>query len=158
MVKLAHLLRSWRHNPRWLRRALNLYPPYLGAGIRVRTIAPDFRRVVVEMPLRWFNRNYFGTHFGGSLYSMTDPFYVLMLANILGADYVVWDQAAEIAFRRPGRGTVRAVFSLSDPEIEEIRRQTADGEPYRPRFTVQVTQEDGAVVAEVVKILYVRRK
>lgn len=151
-------LKRVRHDPRWLRRILNLYPPYLGAGVRVRYIAPDFRRVEVEMPLRWYNRNYVGTHFGGSLYSMTDPFYMLMLINILGPDYVVWDQAAEIVFRRPGRGTVRAVFTLTDEQIEEIRRRTADGSPWRPRFTVHVTDMNGDVVAEVVKVLYVRRK
>lgn len=151
-------LRRWRQDPKWLRLALNFYPPYLGAGVRVRSIAPDFKRVEVEMPLRWYNRNYVGTHFGGSLYSMTDPFYMLMLINILGPEYVVWDQAAEIVFRQPGRGTVRAVFTLTDDQIEEIRRQTADGTPYRPRFTVQVTDKAGEVVAEVVKVLYVRRK
>src|SRR2546429_7301474 len=69
---------------RKLRRGINLYPPYLGASVRVTHISDDFRRVEVEMPLRFYNRNYFGTHFGGSLYSMCDPFYVLMLANILG--------------------------------------------------------------------------
>ena len=155
-------LRNWwqrmRHDPEWLRRLLNLYPPYLGAGVRVRYIAPDFRRVTVEMPLRWFNRNYVGTHFGGSLYSMVDPFYMLMLINILGSAYVVWDQAAEIVFRRPGRGTVRAVFTLTDAQIEAIRRETASGRPYRPRFTVQITDPAGNVVAEVVKVLYVRRR
>ncbi|RME62357.1 MAG: DUF4442 domain-containing protein [Caldilineae bacterium] len=157
-MSIARILRRWRRDPRWLRRALNFYPPYLGAGVRVCAISPDFRRVEVEMPLRWFNRNYVGTHFGGSLYTMTDPFYMLMLINILGSGYMVWDQAAEITFCKPGRGTVRAVFSLNDEEIENIRRQTADGQPYRPRFTVQVTDEDGEVVAEVVKVLYVRRK
>src|ERR1043166_5056857 len=78
---------------RKLRRFINFYPPYLGAAVRVTHIAEDFRRVEVEMPLRFYNRNYFGTHFGGSLYSMCDPFYVLMLANILGPGYIVWDKA-----------------------------------------------------------------
>lgn len=151
-------LHRWRRDPRWLRWALNIYPPYLGAGVRVRTITPDFRQVEVEMPLRWFNRNYVGTHFGGSLYSMTDPFYMLMLINILGPGYVVWDQAAEITFRRPGRGVVGAVFTVDDDTIEDIRRHTANGDPYRRQFTVQVTDEEGKVVAEVVKVLYMRRK
>jgi len=110
------------------------------------------------MPLRWYNRNYVGTHFGGSLYSMVDLFYMLMLIHILGPEYVVWDQAAEIVFRRPGRGPVRAVFTLTDAQIEAIRRETASGRPYRPRFTVQITDPAGNVVAEVVKVLYVRRK
>ncbi|GAP64719.1 hypothetical protein ARMA_3142 [Ardenticatena maritima] len=150
--------RRWLRDPRWLRWGLNIYPPYLGAGIKVRTISPDYRYVEVEMRLHWYNRNYVGTHFGGSLYSMTDPFYMLMLINILGPDYVVWDQAAEIVFRRPGRGKVRAVFTLNEAQIEDIRRATADGKPYRPTFMVNVVDEAGEVVAEVKKVLYVRRK
>jgi hypothetical protein len=88
---------------RKLRRRINFYPPYLGAGVRVTHIADDFRHIEVEMPLRFYNRNYFGTHFGGSLYSMCDPFYVLMLANILGPDYIVWDKAANIRFKSPAK-------------------------------------------------------
>ncbi len=155
---MMRLLQRWKRDPRVLRWMLNVYPPYLGAGVRVRSIAPDFRRIEVEMPLRWFNRNYVGTHFGGSLYSMTDPFFMLMLINILGPEYIVWDQAAEIFFRRPGRGTVRAVFTISEEQIEDIRRHTANGEPYRPRFTVQVTDTQGEVVAEVVKVLYIKKR
>ena len=95
---------------RKLRRGINLYPPYLGASVRVTYLSDDFRRVEVEMPLRFYNRNYFGTHFGGSLYSMCDPFYVLMLANILGPDYIVWDKAANIRFKKPGKGVMKAII------------------------------------------------
>lgn len=110
------------------------------------------------MPLRWFNRNDVGTHFGGSLYSMTDPFFMLMLINILGPEFIVWDQAARITFHRPGRGTVRARFVLTDENIEAIRREAESGQPVRPRFTIQVVDEEGKVVVEVEKVLYVRKK
>ncbi len=69
---------------RTLRFAMNLWPPFVGAGIRVRHIAPDFRSVTVDMRLRWTNRNYVGTHFGGSLYAMVDPFLMVMLLHNLG--------------------------------------------------------------------------
>ncbi|HEY57558.1 MAG TPA: DUF4442 domain-containing protein [Anaerolineae bacterium] len=154
---MNRLLQRWIRHPRVLCWMLNLYPPYRGAGVRVRQIAPDFRRIEVEMPLRWFNRNYVGTHFGGNLYSMTDPFFMLMLIHILGPEYQVWDQAAEIVFRRPGRGTVQAVLTLDEAQIEDIRRHTANGEPYRPRFMVQVTDTQGEVVAEVMKVLYIKK-
>ena len=92
---------------RFLRWALNFYPPYLGAGVKVRHISSDFREVRVSMGLTWYNRNYVRTQFGGSLYSMTDPFYMLMLMENLGRDYVVWDKAAHIEFVSPGKGTDR---------------------------------------------------
>jgi acyl-coenzyme A thioesterase PaaI-like protein len=137
---------------------LSLYPPFLGAGIRVKHAAPGFRSIDVEMKLRFWNRNYVGTQFGGSLYAMTDPFLMLMLIENLGRDYIVWDKAAAIRFKRPGKGTVRAHFELTEERIAEIRAQ-ADREPkVEPVFEVQVVDDEGTVVAEVQKTLYVKRK
>jgi acyl-coenzyme A thioesterase PaaI-like protein len=136
-------------------RTINRWPPFLGAGIRVRRFGTN--AVDVEMRLRFWNRNYVGTHFGGSLYSMTDPFFMLMLIDNLGPEYVVWDKAATIRFKKPGRGTVRAEFRLSCEQIEEIRRVAANGRT-EPTFVVQVKDEAGDVVAEVEKIVYIRRK
>ena len=110
------------------------------------------------MPLRFYNRNYVGTHFGGSLYSMVDPFYMLMLINILGPDYIVWDKAATIRFKKPGKGLMKASFHLSEEQIEEIRK-AADTQPkVEPQFQVLVKDAEGNVVAEIDKLLYVRKK
>lgn len=110
------------------------------------------------MRLRWYNRNYVNSHFGGSLYAMTDPFYMLMLLNILGRDYIVWDQAAAIDFVKPCRDTVRAVFTVDDTQLDTIRSATASGDTYRPTWPVDVHQSDGTLVARVRKTLYIRRK
>jgi acyl-coenzyme A thioesterase PaaI-like protein len=143
---------------RKLRRGINLYPPYLGAGVRITRISDDFRDVEVEMPLRFYNRNYFGTHFGGSLYSMCDPFYVLMLANILGKDYIVWDKAASIRFKKPGKGLMKASFHLTEEKIAEIRA-AADSQPkVEPQFQIQIKDTEGTVIAEIDKLLYVKKK
>jgi hypothetical protein len=99
-----------------------------------------------------------GTHFGGSLYSMVDPFYMLMLINILGPDYIVWDKAAAIRFKRPGKGVMKASFHLSEEKIAEIRA-AADTQPkVEPQFQVVVKDLDGNVVAEVDKLLYVKKR
>jgi acyl-coenzyme A thioesterase PaaI-like protein len=143
---------------RALRRWINLWPPFLGAGIRVRHIAPDMKAVDVEMKLRWWNANYVGTHFGGSLFAMTDAFYMLMLMANLGGDYIVWDKAATIRYKKPGRGTVRAEFRLSVAQIEDIREKLKTQRKYEPVFQVEVKDEAGVVIAEVDKLLYVRKK
>jgi hypothetical protein len=141
-----------------LRRWINLWPPFLGAGIRVQHIAPDMRAVDVEMKLGFWNANYVGTHFGGSLFAMTDPFYMLMLMANLGRDYIVWDKAASIRYRKPGKGTVRAEFRLSDSQIDDIREKLKTLPKYEPIFTVEVRDEVGVVIAEVEKLLHVRKK
>lgn len=134
------------------------WPPYLGAGVRVAHVDADFRYVRVEMRQRWFNRNYLGTHFGGSLYSMVDPFFVLMATHALGPTYIVWDKAASIDFVAPGRGTVSAEFRLTEADVEAMRAATANGDKYLPTFDVEIVDASGATVARVQKQLYVRRK
>ena len=143
---------------RLLRFGLNLYPPYLGAGVRVRHISADFREVRVKMGLNLFNRNYVGTQFGGSLYSMTDPFFMLMLMENLGREYIVWDKAANIEFVSPGKGPVYAEFRIDQHLLDEIRAQTAGGEKYLPRLHAEVRDGEGTLVARVQKTLYVRLK
>ncbi len=142
---------------RWKLRLLNLYPPYLGAGIRVRP-SVDLRTFEVRMKLRFWNRNLVGTAFGGSLYAMCDPFFMLILIQALGRDYVVWDKAATIRFRRPGRSRVKATFHISQERIDEIRAAADAGGKIEPVFMAQVHDEKGELIADVEKLLHVRRK
>jgi hypothetical protein len=140
------------------RLRLNLYPPFLGAGIRIKRLAPDWKEVDVEMKLRWWNANYVGTHYGGSLYSMTDPFFMVMLIEILGKDYIVWDKSAAIRFKKPGRGTVFAKFRITDQQVQEIKQALTTEKKIERIFTVEVKDESGTVIAEVEKLLHIRRK
>ena len=149
------MTKALKRHMRWV---LNLYPPFLGAGIRVRRLQSDWKAIDVEMKLRFWNSNYVGTHFGGSLYSMTDPFYMLMLIENLGRDYIVWDKSATIRFRKPGKGKMRTEFRLADAQIEEIRDRLKTQEKVEPTFLVQVRDESGDLVAEVEKVLHVRKK
>jgi acyl-coenzyme A thioesterase PaaI-like protein len=144
--------------PRLVRWGMNLWPPLAGAGIRVRRIAPDFREVVVEMPLGRFNRNPFGTHFGGSLYAMTDPFFVLMLYHNLGPDYVIWDRAASIEYVAAGRSRVRAMLKLTDQDLHTIGRMTESGSKHLHLFHADVVDAEDLLVARVEKLVYVRRR
>lgn len=147
-----------RLHQRHMRRLLNLWPPFLGSGIRVKRLQSDWKEIDVEMNLHFWNANFVGTHYGGSLYSMTDPFYMLMLIQNLGRDYIVWDKSANIRFRKPGKGKVVARFRLSDEQLEGIRRDLQRQPKIEPTFLVEVTDESGAVIAEVQKVLHVRKK
>ena len=137
---------------------INFYPPFLGAGIRVKRVAPDFRVIRVEMKLTRLNLNAVGTHFGGSLYAMCDPWFMLMLMHALGDEYIVWDKAARIQFVKPGRGTVAAEFQITQAMIDDLRARADAGEKIEPTFTADVLGADGEIVARVEKLLYVRKK
>jgi acyl-coenzyme A thioesterase PaaI-like protein len=143
---------------RTFKTLINLWPPFLLTGIHATRVTPDYREVDCTLTLRWYNRNYVGTHFGGSLFAMTDPWYMLMLMQILGRDYFVWDQRASIDFLAPGRGKVTARFRIDDATLAEIAERTAEGEKYLHDFVVDVVDQKGEPVARVTKTLYIRRK
>jgi acyl-coenzyme A thioesterase PaaI-like protein len=147
-----------RLGSRRLLRLMRFYPPYLGAGIKVTEVAGDLRAITVEMDLTPWNRNYVGTHFGGSLYAMCDPFYMFMVTQAMGPDYAVWDKAATIDFLKPGRGRVSARFELPEDRLAQIRAEvTRDGKSH-PRFEAAVRDQEGDTVARVGKVLSVRPK
>jgi acyl-coenzyme A thioesterase PaaI-like protein len=146
------------NSPAKMKRLMNWYGPYFGAGIRVDHIADNWQSVTVSMKQHWYNSNAVGTHFGGSLYAMVDPHYMLMLMRILGPQYIVWDKAATIDFVSPGRGKVSATMTISDAEIERIKQATATGNKDLPVYCLTITDEQGEAVAVVDKTLYIRKK
>ena len=147
---------SW--STRLQRWGFNWFPAYRGTGARIEYIASDFREVRVRLPLNWRTRNYVGTIFGGSLYGTLDPIYMIMLIKILGPAYVIWDKAATIRFRRPGRSTLRATFVLDDAELAAIREAVARDGKVERTFTVVLADAEGNVVASCEKLLSVRSK
>ncbi len=142
---------------RLARWKFNLFPAYRGTGGRVVYIADDFHEVRVKIPLSWRTRNYVGTIYGGSMYGAVDPIYMLMLIKILGRDYVVWDKAAKIRFRKPGKDTLYVDFRLDDEEIDEIKRLTETQKSVDRIYDLQLKDENGAVHAVIEKTLYIRK-
>jgi acyl-coenzyme A thioesterase PaaI-like protein len=136
----------------------NVWPPFLLSGIHVTHLGADWRSAEVELRMRPWNRNYVGTHFGGSLFAMTDPFWMILTLRALGDEYVVWDKAGEIEFVKPGRGTVRCRFDLTDAVLDELRAEAADGSKVLRWMDCPVVDAQGDVVARVRKQLYVRLK
>lgn len=133
-----------------------MYPPYLGMGVRVRSFRDDFTRFEVELRARWYNRNLFGTHFGGSLYSMCDPFFVFIVTMNLGRGYIVWDKSATIEFLAPAKGTILGVFEISKDRLEEIRAEVDKLGKNTYHFEADLVDEAGRAVARVSKEVYVR--
>lgn len=143
---------------RRMRWGWNLFPAYRGTGARVTYVASDFREVRVKLPLSWRTRNYVGTIFGGSLYGAVDPIFMLMLIKILGPGYTVWDKAASIHFKKPGRGTLYARLVLEEEEIQTIKRELETAASVDRIYRVDLTDVKGTVHATVEKTIYIRRK
>jgi hypothetical protein len=135
-----------------------LWPPYLGAGISVKAFSPDIRSITVELKLRFWNKNYFGTQFGGSLFSMTDPFYSIIFIEHFGKDYIIWDKSASIIFKSPGRGKVYTTIALSKETIADIKRQADTQDKVEPVFELEIVDEDNKIIAIVQKVLYIKKK
>jgi hypothetical protein len=142
---------------RWKLSGANLWPPFRGMGIRVG-MSDDLMSATSTLKLRFWNRNIVGTQFGGSLYAMTDPLFMMILMVNLGKDYVVWDKAATIRFKKPGRTDVKAVATITPEQLDEARRMADAHDKFEPTYTVHIIDTNGEVIAEVDKLLYVKRK
>ncbi len=147
-----------RWTPTRLKQLMWLWPPYLGAGVRIEEAAEDGTSLTIRHTLRPWTKNAVGTVFGGTMQAMTDPFFMLLAMHQLGSDYVVWDTAGQIEFVKPGRGTIRAVIEMPTEMVEQMRAATADGSKFEHRFSTDIVDESGDVVAHVRRKLYVRKK
>lgn len=156
MRSLSSVWRIFRGPSR--RHVFNFFPAFRGTGGRVTYVSADFREVRVVLPLNWRTRNYVGTIFGGSLYAAVDPFYMIMLIEILGPDYVVWDKAASIRFRKPGRSTLYARFSIPPEETDAIRLALETAPSIDRVYTVDLVDAAGVPHATIEKTIYIRRR
>ena len=145
-------------NANLLRRGMNLWPPFLGAGIMVEHISKDFRHARVRLKHGLLNRNILGVHFGGSLFAMTDPFFMMMVSQNLGKSYIIWDQAAKIEFLKPGKGKVHAAFEITQEQLDEIISSAESGNKVLKDFVADVKDRDEDIVARITKTLYIRKK
>ena len=147
-------------NPKFgkLIKKINFYPPFLGMGIRVKSYNDDFTRFEVELKSRWYNRNLFGTHFGGALYSMCDPFYVFIATMNFGSGYIVWDKTATIEFLKPAKGAILGVFEIDAKRLDEMRAEVDALGKKTYHFKADLIDEAGLTVARVSKEIYVRSK
>lgn len=143
---------------RIFRWGFNFFPAFRGTGGKVTYIAEDWREIRVKLPLSWRTRNYVGTIYGGSIYGAVDPIYMLMLMHILGPGYVVWDKAAKIRFKKPGRDTLYVEFHLSDEEIEEIRHRAEIEKSIDREYLLELKDKNGVVHAFIEKTLYISKK
>lgn len=142
---------------RIFRFMMNLWPPLWGQGIRIQSISPDFREIRTRLAFRWYNRGNPGAQFGGALFTMTDPFYSIMLLKNLGEEFTVWDQAATITFLRPAREAVEAVFQITDEHLDEVRHKTAESGSCSLELPVAINTLAGARVASVSRTVHIRR-
>lgn len=143
----------------WLwKLRFNFFPAYRGSGARVTFIAPDWREVRVQVPLSWRTRNYVGTTFGGSMYAAADPIYMMMLIQVLGPAYVVWDKSAWIRFRKPGTGTLYADFRLTVEETDAIRSELEHEASIDRIYHIDLIDSAGTVHATVEKTVYIRKR
>ena len=139
-------------------RLVSYWPPMLFSGISVRDFDLDKGYIKVRLRSSFWNRNYFGTHYGGSICSLCDPFYAFILLHQLGREYIVWDKASKVTFVSATREPVYATFSLSNEEIEKIKEDALGNSKVEPVFQTTVVDGEGKVIATVERTLYIKTK
>ncbi len=146
---ISNKLRCW---------SFYLFGCYRGTGGRLRYIAEDWSEVRLELPLSWRTRNYVGTIFGGSIYAAVDPIYMLMLIRRLGPEFIVWDKAASVEFKKPGRETLHARFVIDDDELAAIRAALDTQCSIDRKYVVELIDGSETVCARVEKLIYIKRR
>ena len=151
-MKMINLIK-----PKRLMKLLSFWPPYFFSGIKVVRVNDDFTKIDVCMKQRFWNTNYVGSHFGGSLYSMCDPFYMFILLHHLKG-HIIWDKGARFKFKKPGYGSVHATFEIDLETIEQLKQEADKSYSISPVFKSSVVDDRGNVILEIEKTLYLKKK
>ena len=138
-------------------KILSYWPPYFFSGIKIIGVNDQFTKIDVCLKQRFWNTNYVGSHFGGSLYSMCDPFYMFILLHHLPG-HVIWDKGANFKFKKPGYGNVFASFEIPIETIEKLKIEASQNFSISPIFKTTIKDQQNRVILELEKILYLKKK
>lgn len=136
----------------------NISPMYRRSTGRVKYVSRDIHCVKVEIPISYKNRNYAGSIFGGSLFSATDPIYMIQLIQILGDDYVVWDKSAFIDYKKPARSKAYITFEFTPEEIEDIKNKVTESGRFDIVKKLEIRSAKDEVFARLEKTLFISTK
>ena len=157
--KIAELAARFISKPKVLKFGFNLSPMYRRTSAKVIYISEDFLKIQIKLPFSYKNANYVNTIFGGSMFSAVDPFPMTQLINLIGDDYVVWDKAAEIFFRRPAKEDLYAEFTYTSEELNEIKKKATENNEFEIVKKTKLTNKDKSIVyCEVRKTVYIANK
>ncbi len=146
---------GWRDS---LLRFWNFWPPFLFTGIKIEQLSDNYCYCKVRLKLRFWNANYVGTQYGGSIYSMSDPFFMIMLMKNLGNGFIVWDKAAHISYLKPGNSDLTAEFVLSEEDIKTIRETLKNVNKMEWSKVIEIKGEDEQLVARVEKVISIKKR
>ncbi|APX98995.1 DUF4442 domain-containing protein [Lacinutrix venerupis] len=136
----------------------NWSPMYKRSTAKLIQVSDNLQYVKIRLKPSWKNRNYAGSIFGGSMLSATDPIYMIQLIQILGDDFVVWDKAASIKYKRPAKETIYAEFIFLDEEIEAIKSEIKLKNEVNITKKLTLKNTDNIVFAEIEKTMYAATK
>ncbi len=158
-AKLTSLLKNIFSVEDIYKYGFNWSPMYRRSVGKITNVSKGLYEVNVKIPLNYKNRNYAGTIFGGSLFSATDPIYMIQLIQILGNDYIVWDKHAEIRYKRPAKSDAYANFIFSNEEVDRIKSEVAEKGEVNWIKKLDITNHDATIIfAHLVKTIYVADK
>jgi len=143
---------------RLTRILFNYFPMFWSTGAKITYLAADFKEIHIKLPLSWRTRNYVGTIFGGSMFSATDVLYFLLVVKNIGEDYIVWDKASSIRFKKPGKGTLYTKAVISDEEIEIIKTELLNVDKIDRVYYLDLIDEAGDICASIEKTIHIQNK
>jgi hypothetical protein len=157
--KLAEVGSKYIGKPTLLKYGFNWSPMYRRSTAKITTVSNDLLDITIKLPISYKNKNYVNSIFGGSMFAAVDPIPMIQLMHLIGDEFVVWDKAAEIFFKRPAKENLYADFNFTSSEIQSIKESVAAHKEFEIIKTTTLTNIDRNIIyCEVKKTIYIADK
>ena len=126
--------------PKELKRMLNLWFPFMTNRIQIDSISDDFHHMHVCLKHSFWNRNPNKSIWGGSIVSAMDPFFPILMKQILLRDGIVTDfysKAISVQFIKMVKSNVTFQFSISEKEVALVVQELDQNEKYEGWHSVE---------------------
>ena len=144
-----------------LKWMLNLWFPFLVNRIQIVSITDDFYEMQVRLKHSFWNRNPNKSVWGGSITSALDPFFPIMMKQILlrrGIATDFYSRAVNVEFIKMVKSNIIFQFSISNEEIEVAEIELAENGKYIGWHTANGIDSKGNMCVNGRVQVYLRKR
>ena len=144
-----------------LKRMLNLWFPFLVNRIKILNISEDFSEMKVRLKHSFWNRNPYKTVWGGSITSAMDPFYPIMMKQIMlrkGIRTDFFSKAINVEFIRKVNTNIFFQFKITEIEIINAGELLIKDDKYEIWHEVDGIDPDGNICVKGKIQVYLRKR
>ena len=147
--------------PNELKIMLNLWFPFLVNRIKILSITNDFNQMDVQLKHSFWNRNPNKSVWGGSITSALDPFFPIMIKQVMlkkGIRTDFFSKAVHVEFVKQVNTHVLFQFKIKETEIIKAENSLKNNEKYEDWHTVEGIDSSGNICVNGKVQVYLRKR